>query len=120
MTKASKRTGNSGEELAANFLKKNGYLIIERNYRWARGEIDIIARKDELLVFVEVKTARTKHFGAPETWVTKRKQQQVGMVASRYLQEKEIVDTDCRFDVIAVTAIGQEWEIKHIENAFWL
>lgn len=120
MTKATKRTGNSGEELAANFLSKSGYKIIERNYRWARGEIDIIAEKESMLIFIEVKTARSKKFGAPETWVTQRKQQQIGMVASHYLQEKEIVDMDCRFDVIAVSAIGKEWEIKHIENAFWL
>jgi len=120
MTKVTKRIGNSGEELAADFLSKNGYKILTRNYRWARGEIDIVAEKDNMLIFVEVKTARSKNFGAPETWVTERKQQQVGMVASRYLQENEIVDKDCRFDVIAISATGKDWQIKHIENAFWL
>lgn len=120
MTKATKKTGSSGEALAANFLSDKGYKIIAQNYRWVRGEIDIIAEKENMLVFVEVKTARSRNFGAPETWVTRRKQKQVGMVASRYLQENEIVDMDCRFDVIAINAIGKDWQIKHIENAFWL
>jgi len=113
-------TGRRGEDLAAELLLKHRYVILQRNYRWARGEIDIIAKKEGVLVFVEVKTARGNAFGDPETWVTERKQQQIGLVAERYLQEKEIQDMDCRFDVIAVKADGRQWQIKHIENAFWL
>ncbi len=106
--------------MAVAFLKNKNFEILEKNYRWARGEIDIVARKNGVLVFVEVKTARSRNFGAPETWVTPRKQQQIGMVAERYLQEREIHDTDCRFDVIAVQSHLGQWRIKHIENAFWL
>jgi len=113
-------TGRQGEDLAAKFLLQHSYAILQRNYRWARGEIDIVAEKDGILVFVEVKTARGDAFGNPETWVTARKQEQIGLVAQRYLQEKEIQNMDCRFDVIAVKAHGQHWQIKHIENAFWL
>ncbi|RMF67146.1 MAG: YraN family protein [Calditrichaeota bacterium] len=117
---SSKTIGDLGERLAAEFLEKRNYEIVERNFRWERGEIDIIARKEDLLVFVEVKTARTQTFGAPETWVDKRKQQQIGMAAERYLQLHDIQNVDCRFDVVAVTRHAQQWQIRHIENAFWL
>lgn len=120
MSKSGKRRGNWGEDHAANFLSRHQYDILERNYRFARGEIDIVAKKDGVLVFVEVKTSATKRFGEPETWVTDRKQQQIGMVAAHYLQAKEIEDVDCRFDVITVESNGRSHKIKHIENAFWL
>lgn len=119
-TKGNKALGKLGEDMAADHLLQKSYQILDRNYRWARGEIDIVARKDNTLVFVEVKTARGIKFGAPETWVDERKQQQVGQVAERYLQERGIEDLDCRFDVIAVQAQGKEWKIRHIKNAFWL
>ncbi len=113
-------TGRKGEELATGFLHDLQYEILARNYRWARGEIDIVARKAGVLVFVEVKTASGKSFGEPETWVTPRKQKQIGLVAERYLQEHGIQDMDCRFDVIAVKVDPSSHSIKHIENAFWL
>lgn len=118
--RSSRSLGQQGEEIAAKFLTKNGYQVVTRNYRWARGEIDIVARKRNMLVFVEVKTARARTFGAPETWVDERKQQQIGQVALRYLQEKEIDEMDCRFDVVAVTFYDNQWRVRHIENAFWL
>lgn len=109
-----------GEQMAARYLQKMNYHIVEKNYRWGRGEIDIIAEKDNTLIFVEVKTARNESFGAPESWVDKRKQTQIGHVAQQYLMEKEIDNMDCRFDVVAITAQDQQWDIQHIENAFWL
>jgi len=119
--KNTKEIGRKGEQKAAEFLTHKGYRILKQNYRWARGEIDIVARDGDTLVFVEVKTkAGSSDFGEPETWVTPRKQQQIGQVALRYLQENEIVDTDCRFDVVAVTYKQGQWRLKHIENAFWL
>ncbi|MDZ7262375.1 MAG: YraN family protein [candidate division KSB1 bacterium] len=116
-----KHLGKQGESQAAEFLRNKGYHILEQNYRWARGEIDLIARDGETLVFIEVKTKRGyDDFGPPETWVDLRKQHQIGQVAAHYLQEKQIQDTDCRFDVVAVTFEKGRWFIKHIENAFWL
>ncbi len=106
--------------MAASFLQKNDFKVIARNYRFARGEIDIVAQKNDLLIFVEVKTATSKRFGPPETWVDERKQQQIGLVAERYLQEFAIEEMDCRFDVIAIQAEKGKWQINHIENAFWL
>lgn len=119
--KNSREIGRKGEQKAAEFLIQKGYAILKQNYRWARGEIDIVAQDGNTLIFVEVKTsAGTGKFGEPEIWVTPRKQQQIGRVASRYLQEYEITDTDCRFDVIGVTYHRNQWHLKHIENAFWL
>ena len=120
MSKTKKQIGKLGEDAAEKFLLENDYTILKRNYRWARGEIDIIAQKNGTLVFVEVKTARQDKFGNPETWVNQRKQKQIGSVAEGYLQEYKIAELDCRFDVIAVTNRGSNWQIRHIENAFWL
>lgn len=117
---SSKNLGDLGEQVAARFLASKQYEIVDRNYRWARGEIDIVAQKNDTLIFVEVKTARKDTFGAPETWIDKRKQNQLAQVALHYLQEKEIEGLDCRFDVVAIMAQGKQWTINHIENAFWL
>ncbi|MCA9734442.1 MAG: YraN family protein [Deferribacteres bacterium] len=111
--------GMKGEELAANFLKENGYHILQRNFRFERGEIDIIATKNKILVFVEVKTAQSKNMGEPETWVTPAKQQQIGKVAQKFLIDFNDESFDCRFDVIGVF-LKNDPEITHISNAFWL
>lgn len=112
--------GKQGEEIAQKFLSENGYAIIEKNYRFGHGEIDIIAEKDDMLIFVEVKTKKFGDFGDPITWVPRRKQRQIGSIARGYLFEKEITDKDCRFDVITVNWEKGDWQIDHIENAFWL
>ncbi len=107
-----------GEEEAARFLEKKGYEILERNYRFKRGEIDIIAKKGGEIVFVEVKTKLKGEFGEPEDRVNLTKQRQIGRVAMGYLQSKKIYDVDCRFDVISVT--GYNKKLNHIKDAFWL
>ena len=120
MTRARKSIGKTGEDIAAKFLREKTYEIVKRNYRWARGEIDIIAKNDNVLVFVEVKTSRHNSFGPPENWVDRRKQKQIGIVAEKYLQDNEINDLECRFDVIGVELHDDKPQIRHIENAFWL
>lgn len=115
-----KKVGDRGEEIAGAFLRKKGYLIVEVNYRIARGELDIIARDGATLVFVEVKSGRSAQFGPPESWVTPRKQRQLGRLAAAYLQRHHLVEGDCRFDVVAVTFRDGAADITHIENAFWL
>ena len=120
MNRNLKRIGNWGEETAVGLLKKKGYEILERNFRGERGEIDIIARDNETLVFVEVKTRLQKAFGNPEDAVNLRKQAQIGKIAMIYLTEKELQEKDCRFDVVAISKIGTKTEIRHIEDAFWL
>lgn len=106
--------------MAARYLRQKGYEIKARNYRVRDGEIDIIARNEEVLVFVEVKTARCGSFGAPAAWVDERKQRRIGCAAARYLADNEIEDIDCRFDVIAIDLATHPPCIEHIEDAFWL
>jgi putative endonuclease len=110
--------GKVGEDLAANFLERNGFKIIKRNYRFERGEIDLIAEEGDELVFVEVKARRSSAFGAPEDAVTEEKQKQVHAVADGYLFEYDIDNRPCRFDVVAVEFKNGNAEIRHIRDAF--
>ncbi len=112
--------GKLGEDLAAKFLEEKGYHIIERNYRFGHGELDIIAEKDGMLIFIEVKTKKFGDFGEPINWIKRGKQLQMGRIARGYLYERNIADQDCRFDVITVTWEHGLWKIDHLENAFWL
>lgn len=120
MSRNLKRIGNWGEEAAVDLLRKKGYVILERNFRGERGEIDIIAMDKETLVFVEVKTRLQRAFGNPEDAVDVRKQAQIGKIAMIYLTEKELQEKDCRFDVVAISKTGTKTDIRHIEDAFWL
>ena len=112
--------GRIGENLAVSHLEKKDYSILERNYRFGHGEIDIIAEKDNMLIFIEVKTKKHGDFGDPINWIKRSKQLQIGRIARSYLYERNITDRDCRFDVILVTWEKGLWKINHIENAFWL
>ncbi|UCE20635.1 MAG: YraN family protein [Gemmatimonadota bacterium] len=114
-----KDLGKKGEELAVQFIRRQGFEILERNYHHRRGEIDIVARDRKTLVFIEVKTATSNQYGPPESWVDSRKQQQVAKIAAAYLQERKVTNVDCRFDVIAVDHT-RENSINHIQNAFWI
>ena len=120
MPTSTQTLGNWGEQRAAEFLEKLGYQIIDRNFRYGHGEIDIIADDNGMLVFVEVKTQKSDTMGEAFNWVTRKKQRQIGRVALAYLSVNEIKDRDCRFDVIAVAKGLNGVEIKHIVNAFWL
>lgn len=115
-----KDLGNLGEKLAIGHLKKKGYQILDKNFRYGRGEIDIIAQKNNVIIFVEVKTKKFGDFGDPITWVTRTKQRQIGRIAQAYLVKMQIKNLDCRFDVITITWEKGNWQINHLENAFWL
>ena len=109
--------GILGEELAVQFLQKQGYIIIETNWQQHKFEIDIIAQDKNEIVFVEVKTRSTAYFGEPEEAVTITKQNHLIDGADFYLQEKEI-DLEARFDVVSVI-ISNTTEINHIKDAFY-
>ena len=111
-------TGKQGEKIAAAFLKKNGYRIIEKNFRCVLGEIDIIAREKDELVFVEVKTRKSGELGYPEQAVGTKKQKKMSQLALWYLQKKNTTDAQARFDVVAITISASGKEIKLIKNAF--
>lgn len=119
MSKARGETGRSGEELAAHYLTALGYRIIARNYRSSCGEVDIIARDQGVLVFIEVKTRRGVGFGAPAESVTFRKRQQISKTALSYLGQQNLFDSPARFDVVSVWLLpGAESRIEVIKNAF--
>lgn len=110
-----KRIGDKYEKLVADYLMKEGYEIRERNFRCKLGEVDIIARKDGYLVFVEVKYRSTAQYGSPQAAVDYRKQRRISDAASFYLYRNHFpAGTPVRFDVAAVS--GHNIEI--IENAF--
>ena len=116
-----KELGEKGEQLAVEFLTNLSYDILDRNYRYGHGEIDIIAKdpKDGFIAFVEVKARQNLDYGEPEYAITKNKQKQIKRIAELYLYEKEIDEIDCRFDVIAIFLEDlNNPVINHYVNAF--
>ncbi len=112
--------GKFGENLAARHLKKLGYKIICQNYRTKLGEIDIIAKKDDTIVFVEVKSRRTSTFGHPKHSITLKKQQQISKTALYYLKETNQNNVRARFDVVTVNSVNKKHDVEVIKNAFEL
>jgi len=112
--------GRWGEQLAARFLKRRLYRIIETNYRNRAGEIDIIARRGKMLVFVEVKTRRTTRCGAALEAVDERKQRQIIRAAQWYLTQHDDATLQPRFDVIAIQGDETRHQLKHVTDAFSL
>jgi len=113
-----KQFGNKGEKIAEDFLRNKGYKIIQRNYRCAFGEIDIIAEYIDTIIFVEVRTKSTDNFGSPQDSITSSKIDKISKTAIMYIQEKNLIDQACQFDVIAITYKTGKPNISHIENAF--
>mgnify|MGYP006269306337 FL=1 len=113
-----KDLGKKGEEVALRFLKKKGYRVIEQNYVCKMGEMDIIAKEKDTLVFVEVKTRTSMAFGPPQLAVTPIKQRQLSKVALNFLKEKKLEDIKARFDVVAILLLPEKEEIELIRDAF--
>ena len=122
MVDTRKKLGNRGEKIAAKFLRKQGYQIIEKNYRSRLGEIDIVAKEDESIVFVEVKTRCSTDFGLPEEALSYDKRRRLSKLALGYLAHRRIKDTNCRFDVVSILMdnkkVSKVKHIKLIKNAF--
>ena len=111
--------GRRGEEIALRFLRKKRYKILERGFRFLRGEIDIIARDRETLVFIEVKTRTGDLYGRPEESVTLAKQNQIRKLAVGYLSGRRMDSSGCRFDVISVRIAGdRKPHVEHFKDAF--
>jgi len=111
--------GKSGEEAAVRYLKNKKFRIIERNFRFLRGEIDIIAYEGKTLVFIEVKTRKSKEFGLPEEAVTSSKQRQIKRMAQGFLALNNLQDTECRFDVLSLSFNEKTgYQIHHLKDAF--
>lgn len=110
-------TGKLGEDLATKYLQEQGYAIIERNWKKGKLEADIIAYKEGLIVFVEVKTRSMLDFGNPEDFVNKNKQRAYIRLANTYVIENDR-EEEVRFDIIAVEISQTSYQINHIEDAF--
>ncbi|MBV5317485.1 MAG: YraN family protein [Desulfobulbaceae bacterium] len=113
-------TGRLGETYAAEYLIRQGYEILEKNYRKQFGEVDIIARDRGTLVFIEVKTRRSRLYGAPQEAVDFRKQRQLSRIAQEYLISRHLQDAVARFDVIGITLDQQNRPMQFdlIRDAF--
>ena len=110
--------GKEGEKLAVDFLQKKGYDILEKNYRYLKAEIDIIAKKSDTIVVVEVKTRSTPDFGNPQDFV-KPKQIQLLVKAIDYYVVKQDLDVEVRFDIIAIIKNKSGTKIEHLEDALY-
>lgn len=111
--------GKSGEEIALHYLEDKKYKIIARGFRLFRGEIDIIAFDRKTLVFVEVKTRKSRDFGLPEESVTPSKQRQIRKIAQGFLAKNNFQYVECRFDVISLSFNENKgYSVRHIKNAF--
>ncbi|SNZ09848.1 putative endonuclease [Persephonella hydrogeniphila] len=106
--------GKIFEDKAVEFLKEKGYRILDRNFRTRTGEIDIVAKDKDTVVFVEVRYRKNLSFGFPEETVNRKKMKNILSTANRYISMKNFSDFNIRFDVIAI----DEKDIRHIKNAF--
>jgi putative endonuclease len=109
--------GNNGEQIALEFLIKNGYTILEKNWRFSHLEIDIICSNNNTLVIVEVKLRSTNYFGNPEQFIPISKQKKIIKAAEHYILKNNI-NYETRFDVVAIIQNNEELTINHITNAF--
>ncbi len=116
---SSKQLGALGESLAADYLTHHGHRILERNWRWSRGEIDLITEKDGEIIFVEVKARRSHRFGTPQDAVTRAKQHKLIQSAYAYLENSSRHRSPWRIDVVALDlhSDGQVDRLDHLENA---
>jgi putative endonuclease len=110
--------GKKGEQLAVDFLMKNSYDIVERNYRFDKAELDIIAQKGHILAIIEVKTRSTSDFGNPQDFVKPKQIQRLVKAVNEYVTVNDL-DVEVRFDIIAIVKKGKGFKIEHLENAFY-
>ena len=109
--------GKKGEQLAVDYLIDKGYKILERNWRFQKAEIDIIVKKENILVAVEVKTRSTNEFGSPQDFVNPKKIKLLVTAVNEYVIQNDL-DVEVRFDIIAITKSNSTFKIEHLEDAF--
>ena len=110
--------GKKGEQLAVDFLVENGYDIVERNYRFNKAEVDIIAQKKDVLAIIEVKTRSTTDFGNPQDFVKPKQIKNLVKAVDEYVTVNGL-DVEVRFDIIAIVKEKKEFKIEHLEDAFY-
>ena len=110
--------GKKGEQLAVDFLIENGYDIVERNYRFNKAEVDIIAQKADVLAIIEVKTRSTTDFGNPQDFVKPKQIKNLVKAVDEYVTVNNL-EVDVRFDIIAIVKEEKQFNIEHLEDAFF-
>jgi putative endonuclease len=110
--------GQRGEQMAARYLKRRGYLIIARNYHGAGAEVDLVALENSTLVFVEVKARIGTGAGTPQEAVDERKQEHIRRAAQSYTLRYHVESRPARFDVVAITGAGRKCHLEIIKDAF--
>ena len=110
--------GKKGETIAKDYLLKKSYSIVEKNWRYLKAEIDLIAQKDDFIVFVEVKTRSSNNYGDPESFVSDKQQKMIINAANEYIMKNDI-ESEARFDIISIIINNKAEDIKHIEDAFY-
>ncbi len=110
--------GKKGEEISVNYLQKKGYKILECNWRYKKAEVDIIARKNDILAIIEVKTRSTDYFGNPQDFVNPKKIKLLVEAIDEYVTTKDL-DVEVRFDIIAIVKNEAILEVEHLEDAFF-
>ena len=110
--------GKKGEQLAIDYLVKKGYTILDKNWRFQKAEVDIIAQKEETLAVVEVKTRSSIDFGSPQDFVNPKKIKLLVSAIDEYVVSKNL-DVDVRFDIIAIVHENKNFIIEHLEDAFY-
>lgn len=110
--------GKQGEEVAVEFLQRNGYAILETNWTFQKAEVDIIAQKGDVLAVVEVKTRSSIDFGLPQDFVKPKKIQLLTKAINEYVVSNDL-DVNVRFDIIAIHKQNNEFQLEHLEDAFY-
>jgi putative endonuclease len=109
--------GKEGEKIAVEYLQKKGYAILEKNYRYLKAEVDIIAKKEDLLIGIEVKTRTSDYFGNPQDFINKKKIELLTSAINYYVI-KNALDVEVQFDIVAIIKNNNTIQIEHLEDAF--
>jgi putative endonuclease len=117
-SKNSHNFGAEGEKIAKKYLLGKGYVILHENWRFKKYEVDLIAKHNMMIVFIEVKARSSNEFGEPEQFVTKQKQKFLVSAANEYLISHNI-ELECRFDVVSILQLNNTFSVKHLEAAFY-
>ncbi|MEH6534810.1 MAG: YraN family protein [Psychroserpens sp.] len=110
--------GKKGEDLAVDFLLKNGYDIVARNYTYQKAEVDILAKKGEILAVVEVKTRTSANFGDPQQFLKPKQIQRIIKAVDQFVNTNDM-DVEVRFDIVAIVLNKKGMTLEHLENAFY-
>ena len=110
--------GKHAERYALNYLLQKGYLLLAKNYRYNRAEVDLLMQKNNQLVCVEVKARSTAFFGSPESFISPKKIRNLVQAVDFFMEENHL-NIEVRFDIIALLKRNNKWQIKHLKNAFY-